>query len=280
MTERAGRKRKTARAGRDRAAAWRPIVAAAARVLPPVAVVAAVVAAALGYKHAYYDANKAFLVPPEAIVIRGNATLTRAEVLQNFGLERPVNGFGVVRSDVVERLRTQSPLIKDVSLTYQPGVSLELWVEERTPLARLAGTPLPLVVDEDGVCFTYPRPRDAYPLVGGFDLPGGFAPGFRLPPETLCLLRLIAATNNPDYRLPSAIVRAKLLSGDAADGVRVTLADGRECILAWDRMEQAGGDTGDMLRRLGNLGHALRNPALAGKKHFNAMARNAVTVSD
>lgn len=252
----------------------------ASRLLFPALVAVATLALFAWFRHAYYDRNPAFMVDPEGIVIHGNATLTREQVLQTFGLDHPVNGFALVRSDIVARLRRQSPLIKSVSMTFQPGRSLALRVDERTPLARLAKTSLPLVVDEEGVCFIYPRPRDAYPEIGGFDLPTDLMPGDRLPPPLHCMLRLIAAAASPDYHLSGSVERVFLLSDDADDGLAVTLRDGRKIDIAWPDMARERGASDAMLRRLANVGRALRSPALEGKRHFNAMAPNAVSVSD
>lgn len=280
---RRGAKRKAGPGAKALAYALSLLAAGAAllsRGLFPIVVTVAVLAGFLVFAHAYYETNPVFTVDPEAIVIRGNATLTREQVLQNFGLDGSVNGFDLVRGDLVARLRRQSPLIKNVTMTYQPGRSLELWVEERTPLARLAGTPLPLVVDEEGVCFIYPRPRDAYPEIGGFDLPEQLAPGAHLPPNLHCMLHLIAATASPDWRLPGTVARVFLLSDDPADGLRVTLRDGRKIVIAWPGMATETGASDAMLRRLANVATALRQPSLAGKRHFNAMAADAVSVSD
>lgn len=277
---RRGKKRQSGRASAFAGGVARMLSGPLSRLFFPVLSVLVALACFFWFRNAYYEANPVFTVAPEDIVIRGNATLTREQVLQNFGLDRPINGFGLVRSDIVARLRRQSPLIRNVTMTFQPGRSLELWVEERMPLARLAQTSLPLVVDEDGVCFIYPRPRDAYPEIGGFDLPTDLMPGDRLPPQLHCMLRLIAAAASPDYHLPGSVARVFLLSDDADDGLAVTLRDGRKIDIAWPNMARERGASDAMLRRLANVGRALRSPALEGKTHFNAMAPNAVSVSD
>lgn len=228
----------------------------------------------------YYRKNPVFEVRPEDIVVRGNSTVTRAFLLQTFGLTKPQNGFALLESDIVERLQRQMPVLKQVQMTYTPGRSLELWVEERTPLARLPGDFAPLVVDEDGAVFVYPRQTEGYPVISGFDLPDLLEPGARLPEGLHCMLRLIAAANASAYRLPSGIRRVSLLGNDPEDGLAVALADGRRLIMAWEGMGSERETSEGMLRRLRNLGMALRSPVNDGKRHFNAMAKDFVAVSE
>lgn len=228
----------------------------------------------------YYQKNPAFEVRPQEIAIRGNSTLTRELLLQTFGLSKPVNGFELLKSDIVRRLQRQSPILRHVQMTYSPGRSLELWVEERQPLARLPGDFAPLVVDEEGVVFVYPRPTDGYPVISGFDLPDLLEPGVRLPDGLRCMLHLIAAANAPAYRLPSSIRRVTLLGSDPEDGLAVALADGRRLEVAWEGMGREREASEGMLRRLRNLGVALRSPVNEGKRHFNAMARDFIAVSE
>lgn len=228
----------------------------------------------------YYRENAVFEVRPEDIIVRGNSTVKRDFLLQTFGLSKPCNGFDLLESDIVRRLQRQMPLLKQVQMTYSPGRSLELWVEERTPLARLQGEFPPLLVDEEGAVFRYPHKTEGYPTLSGFDLPDVLEPGARLPDGLHCMLRLIAAANTPAYRLPSSIRRVSLLGNDPEDGLRVTLADGRRVDMAWENMGREREPSEGMLRRLRNVGMVLRSPVNAGKKHFNAMAKDFVAVSE
>lgn len=232
------------------------------------------------FKHAYYKENPVFLVNPEDIEICGNVITSRELLLTTFGWTKPVNGFEIVNSDAVSKLKTQMPLIKNVQMSYMPGGKLELWVEERMPLARLAGQRLPFVVDDEGVIFIYPRPRDGYPEISGFDLPETLEPAMRLSPSLACMLHLIAAASEPNTRLPSSIRRVTLLGPDVDDGLLLLLADGRRVRIAWEGMESETGYSEGMLRRLRNLVPVLNNPLMATKKEFNAMAIDRVAVVD
>lgn len=230
------------------------------------------------FKECYYHKNPVFLVNPVDIEICGNVTISRDMLLSTFGWTKPINGFDIVNSDAVLKLKTQMPLIKNVQMTYVPGGKLELWVEERMPLARLAGQRLPFVVDDEGVIFTYPRPRDGYPEISGFDLPETLEPAMRLSPSLNCMLHLIAAAAEPGTRLPSSIRKVTLLGPDVDDGLLVLLADGRRIRIAWEGMETETAYSEGMLRRLRNLVTVLNNELTATKKDFNAMAIDRVTV--
>lgn len=229
---------------------------------------------------AYYTENPAFELRPEDIIVRGNTTIPRDFIIQAFGLDKRQNGYTILRSEIVERLKTQMPLLKNVHMAYMPGRSLELWVEERLPIARVSEELRPLVVDDTGTLFMYPRPTEGYPMVSGFDTPDGLAPGGVLPDSLHCMLRLIAALNAPENRLPSGVRRVTLLGNDVEDGLRVFLADGRRLTLAWDDMARERKPSEGMLKRIRHLNKALREPLNEGKKHFNAMAEDAVAVSE
>lgn len=234
----------------------------------------------LTFKECYYRKNPVFLVNPVDIEIRGNVTISREMLLTTFGWTKPINGFDIVNSDAVLKLKTQMPLIKNVQMTYVPGGKLELWVEERMPLARLAGQRLPFVVDEEGVIFTYPRPREGYPEISGFDLPETLEPAMRLSPSLNCMLHLLTAATEPETRLPSSIRKVTLLGPDVDDGLLVLLADGRRIRIAWEGMETETAYSEGMLRRLRNLVPVLNNELMATKKEFNAMAIDRVAVVD
>lgn len=230
------------------------------------------------FKKCYYHNNSIFLVNPADIEIRGNVTISREMLLTTFGWTKPINGFDIVNSDAVLKLKTQMPLIKNVQMTYVPGGKLELWVEERMPLARLAGQRLPFVVDDEGVIFTYPRPREGYPEISGFDLPETVEPAMRLSPSLNCMLHLLTAATEHETRLPSSIRKVTLLGPDVDDGLLVLLADGRRIRIAWEGMETETAYSEGMLRRLRNLVPVLNNELMATKKEFNAMAIDRVAV--
>ncbi len=232
------------------------------------------------FKAHYYRQNAAFTIHPREIVVHGNSVLSREYLLDLFGLTKPVNGFALVKSDIVRRLQTQMPLIKQVQMTYEPGKGLEVWVEERTPIARLANGQLPLAVDEEGIFFTYPNSREGYPEISGFDLPEEIEPGMRLQENLKCMLHLIGATAEPAYRLPSRIRRITLLGSHPDDGLLLSLYDGRKIEIAWDGMSDETGFSDGMLKRLEQLAKLLRDPLLSGKRHFNAMAEGRIAVSD
>ena len=232
------------------------------------------------FKQHYYRRNPVFTIHPREITLHGNAVLSREFLLDLFHLSQPTNSFDLVSSDIIGRLQRDAPLIKQAQMTYEPGKGLEVWVEERTPIARLANNRHALAVDEEGVCFTYPAGRGDYPVISGFDLPEEVEPGMRLQENLKCMLHLISATAEPKYRLPSRIQRVTLLGNHPDDGLLLSLADGRRVMIAWEGMADESGFADGMLRRLEAVARLLRDPLLEGKRNFNAFAPDRVAVSD
>ncbi len=239
----------------------------------------------------YYRHNEHFVVEPKDIVIRGNSVFSRDFLLSVFEINEPRNGFNIVLSNLVERLRREMPLIKDVQMTYEPGKQLEIWVVERTPIARLARPTAPgvawasLVVDEEGVIFAYPRPQDAYPEIGDQEYAKLVEPGDRLPSDMHCMLHLIRAATDLSSKFsakdrPSSIKRISQLSNDTEDGLLVSLVDGRQIKIAWPGMSTERNFSEDMVGRLQKVALLLRDPLLVGQKHFNAMAPDRIAVSE
>lgn len=234
-----------------------------------------------GFRSCYYKRNPHFMVAPQAINIMGNATITRAYILECFGMNQPRNGYELVTSDIVERLQTQMPLVKNVQMTYVQGDRVDLWVEERMPLARIAGDNRPpLFVDEEGVIFTFARSSGNYPEIGGFDLPEEMMPGNRLPEQLHCMLRLLLTVSNTAEYFNSAVKRVMLLGLDPDDGLVVTLVDGRKITIAWENMSTETETSEAMLQRIRNVSIALKSNVARGLKHFNAMAADRVTMSE
>jgi cell division septal protein FtsQ len=230
----------------------------------------------------YYKRNAAFLVAPEQVHVLGNATVTRDYILQMFDITKPRNGFDLVQSDIVEMLSSHMPNLKSAQMTYTPSKKVELWVEERMPVARVKkDSILPLVVDEEGVLFRYPRPVNTLPEIGGFDLPDEeLMPGKRLPVEFHCMLRLLLKVSDASAYFNSAVKRVTLLGIDPDDGLLILLHDGRKIAIAWENMASETAVSEAMVKRLENVRAALRSSASAGKLHFNAMASDRVSVSD
>ncbi len=193
------------------------------------------------FREYYFFRNDLFLVTPDKINITGNTTLKRDIILTNFDLHnRAVNGFEVVRNDTTERLRTYLPTLKNAEMTYIPLKGIDIWVEERTPLARLDDTNPPLTVDEEGVIFNVPPSTSkGYPVIGGFDVTSDMqTPGKELRAPLHCILSLLALEQFAENKLPSRITSVKLLGETPEDGLRVALADGRRITIAWPFMEQ------------------------------------------
>lgn len=210
------------------------------------------------FRHFYYDTNPEFLVDPADISIYGNTMLSRDVVLQAFGLTKPVNGFGLTGSDdIIRRLSEDMPLLKRAHMTFEPKRGVELWVEERVPLARLAGSRPPMVVDEEGAVFFVPR-SGGYPEIGGFDLTSDLTePGAVLPANLRCMLSLLSAEQAEANRLPSRIVRVTLVGNDPEDGLTVLLADGCRILIAWPDMERSRAVTPEALEALPGLSREL-----------------------
>lgn len=235
-----------------------------------------------GFRVAYYEKNEVFLVAPEDIIVRGNSTISQEYILQCFRIHEPRNAYELLQSDIVARLSQTLPILKDAKMTYTAGGKLEIWVEERMPLARIAGNIRPpLVVDEEGKIFIYSRPTTTYPEIGGFDLPDEeLQPGNSLPTSLHCMLRLLSVAADTAEFLPSAVKRVSLLGIHPEDGLKVTLVDGRKIDLAWDDMATETEISEDMVDRLRKVALVLRSPSVEGKTHFNAMAPDRVTVSE
>lgn len=231
---------------------------------------------------AYYKQNDNFMVTPDDIVVRGNSTVTQGYILQCFNINGPRNAYELVNSDIVPRLRQRMPILKDAKMSYTAGGTLEIWVEERMPLARLAGNIRPpLVVDDEGVIFTYSRPANTYPEIGGFDLPDDeLQPGQKLPESLHCMLRLLQVASDTEKFFPSAVKRVSLLGVSPEDGLKVVLVDGRKIDIAWDNMATEKAVSEDMCVRLRSVARVLRSSVVDGKTHFNAMAADRVTASE
>lgn len=210
------------------------------------------------FRHFYYEANSEFLVDPADISIYGNTMLSRDVVLQTFGLTKPVNGFVLTGSDdIIRRLSEDMPLLKGAHMTFEPKRGVELWVEERVPIARLAGTRPPMVVDEEGAVFFVPRSA-GYPEIGGFDITADLAePGATLPAALRGMLSLLSAEQAEANRLPSRIRTVMLAGNDPEDGLTVALADGRRILIAWPEMERSRPITAGALEALPALSREL-----------------------
>jgi hypothetical protein len=234
------------------------------------------------FRSAYYKQNDNFMVMPDDIVVRGNSTVTQGYILQCFNINGPRNAYDLVNSDIVPRLRQRMPILKDAKMSYTAGGTLEIWVEERMPLAQIAGDIRPpLVVDEEGMIFIYSRATGGYPEVGGFDLPDEvLCPGQKLPESLHCMLRLLSVASDTTKFFPSAVKRVSLLGIDPDDGLKVTLVDGRKIDIAWDGMATETAISEGMVDRLHKIARVLRSSAAEGMTHFNAMAPDRVTVSE
>ncbi|MBQ9694176.1 MAG: FtsQ-type POTRA domain-containing protein [Kiritimatiellae bacterium] len=231
------------------------------------------------FKTCYYDRNAAFTVAVDDISVSGNATVTRDYILNCFDINGPRNGFDLVDSEIVHRLQTQMPILKSAQMTYTSNKKVEIWVEERMPLARIAGSFL--VVDDEGVLFSYTRSTSSLPEIGGFDLlDEELVPGKRLPSQLHCMLRLLLTVSDTSRFFNSAVKRVTLLGIDPEDGLRVTLLDGRKIDIAWENMATETEVSEGMVRRLRNVAHVLKSSTAVGKKHFNAMAIDRTSMSD
>lgn len=236
---------------------------------------------ACAFHHFYYKKNPHFLVQPEAIRITGNATLPSNYIRTVFDLSEPKNGFELVQSQIVKRLQMM-PYLKNAQIFYTQGNDIELWIEERTPLARIAGDIRPpLFVDEEGMLFIYQRASSNYPVIGGFDLPEEMLmPGNRLPESLHCMLRLLQTVSDTKTYFNSAVKRVSQLGMDPDDGLIVTLVDGREITIAWDNMATEKEISEGMMERIRNVSRVLRSSIAEGHRHINAMAPDRVTTSE
>lgn len=232
------------------------------------------------FEATYYRNNEVFMVNPDDIVVEGNSTIPREYILACFDITGKRNGFKLVDSDIVQKLRQYMPILKEAKISYITGGKVYLWVEERMPIARIAGDPL-LVVDEEGVIFTYTRPTTTFPEIGGFDLPEEeLHPGKTLPDSLHCMLRLLQVASDTKVYFPSAVKRVFLLGIDPEDGLKVMLVDGRKVDIAWDDMATETAVSEAMVSRLRNVARTMRSSAAEGKTHFNAMSPDRVTVSE
>ncbi len=243
------------------------------------------------FYHRYYLDNKVYEISPEDITFRGNAVLPRGLVLDCFGLNRAQNGFEILRSDLVARLRSQNPLIRSVQMKFEPPHRLEIWVEERTPVARLMRPTVPgemrpdLAVDRDGYIFAYPKSLQSYPEIGTQAFAKQAEPGDQYPENQRCVLHLLAVASELSFagrigEQSSGIKSVALLSQEPDDGLLVTLRDGRKITIAWANMSTETTISESMRVRLQRLATVMRDPATAGLTHFNAMAEDRVAGSE
>ncbi len=223
----------------------------------------------------YFDKNETFIVRPEEVTIRGNTTVKREIIVQNLALSEPFNGFEYLKSDQMERLRKYMPNIKSARMTYIPTKGIDLYVEERTPLARLNDASL--MVDEEGMLFAMTNATQrSYPTIGGFDITEDLeTPGKLLSSSLHCMLAVLATEQIEENKLPSRIVAVRMLSNSPEDGLRLILADGRRIAIAWpglDRMEPMTGSSIDALRAL--------STEFAGLRSEKAIAKRSSTQAD
>ncbi len=250
-----------------------------------------VVAVSVFFYNRYYYSNPAFVTSPENITLRGNSVLQNEQILASFGLTQEFNGYELVKSDIVTRLQTENPIVKSVQMVYYPPKEMEIWVEERTPIARLARPTAPgdywpvLAVDSEGVIFRYPKSLQAYPEVGTQEFARHAEPGQRLPANQLCVLHLLQvaqdvlmATGPGEYT--SSVKRVTQLSPDPEDGLLVSLYDGRKITIAWPKMATETEISEAMTKRLQRVAVVMRDPATVGLTHFNAMAEDRVAGSE
>ncbi len=233
------------------------------------------------------------MVYPEDIILHGNSVQDRQLTLDCLELNSPQNGFEILRSDKADRLRTKSPLIRSVQMKFEPPHRLEIWVEERVPVARLVrpkaseGYWPALAVDEEGCLFTYPKSLQAYPEIGTQAFARHAEPGAQWPDEQRCVLHLIAAMRNYSFAgkvagQSSEIKSVALLGNmnDPDDGLLVTLLDGRQITIAWPKMSMETEPSEAMHKRLQRLSVVMSDPATAGLTHFNAMAEDRIAGSE
>lgn len=241
------------------------------------------------FRKAYLYANETFLVYARDIRFTGASEQVEGLLRQMLSESKPVNGFKLMEGrisveedgyeDILKRLQ-RMPQLRRVQMVYRPGEGVEVQVEERLPVAQLAGLSWPLVVDEEGVCFSSANRRGLPELSGFiFSEKGDPEPGDRLPEGLKCMLHLVGALGEKEYKLPrQTLQRVTLLGETPDDGLLLTLSDGKRVEIAWENMGCESGYSEAMLARLKNLRTFLSDPQMSRARRLNAMARDRIAV--
>ncbi len=120
----------------------------------------------VGIQNAYPALTQSDLFSLERISVEGNWLLTRKEVVKQSGLETGGNLFEADLSTATEGL-TSHPMIRNALLMRRPPVGLEIWIEERRPLALISTPGGLLGIDEGATTFPLPQVPLDLPTVTG-----------------------------------------------------------------------------------------------------------------
>lgn len=157
-----------------------------------------------------------------------------------------------------EQLLKKAPNLRNIFITRHLPDKVTIETEERVPVARinLKGRKAPsgLVVDADGVVFSWARGTGMLPMIRESDAPLS-SPGTALTGKALAALRVIEACQDGDLR------ELGILEIDISkpDYLIATLSNYSRAKLAWDSMKEI--DSFDsrrsMLKQLTLLSHAI-----------------------
>ena len=203
--------------------------------------------------------------------------MVKADVIQELlGLKVGANlatiDFGKKRQELLERI----PNLLSVRITRQLPDRVTVVAEERTPVARMGVLGRPAnqgrVVDTEGVVFSWQRGTQTLPIVRVAEM-SAIAPGKRIGGRALAALRLIEACRDPK------LSDLGILEVDATphDFLLATLGNYSKLKIAWRDMDDPSpAAQADLLKRLSNLGDAIRAKVAPGTVIWNATVEDRI----
>lgn len=240
----------------------------------------------------YYENPKVMLTIPRDIKIVGNSLMPK-NILEEYvqyaiykinekrtGQKQHVSSMTIsatelMESDFVDELKRNLTSVRDVRMQFDPVKrEVTLTIEERLPILQLTTTEgTMLVADIEGVVFrSSALGGNHYPEIVVLPEESEIEPGNKLPDIYQCMLHLIDANRRAteNERLPE-IARVAFKYEDPADGILVTLRDGRRIMMYWKNMDQEAEASPKMLELMRDLNGILSSPDARDIENFTAI---------
>lgn len=247
------------------------------RIVLLVALTGSLVFACYAFDRFYFRKNPVFTVSDVERDVTIDATgsvMTRDVILEYLNIRTGMNIFDVMSSEQLNRLRNESPNIKDVQVEVRLPSKIHIKIVERDPIAEIPRRGRRLVVDEEGVVFTGRRSMGGLPQITGFEAEDLIEPGQRVPVYVLSALQLVQQLTRKDYSY-------RVIAIDTSDPgrFRLTFGDSRQANIAWAGMDQGDkSPSPEMIRRLDRLSRIYDVPYATGSVFDATTDRIAVTI--
>ena len=184
----------------------------------------------VGIQNAYPALTQSDLFSLEQISVEGNWLLTRKEVVNQSGLETGGNLFEADLSAATVGLESH-PMIRNALLMRRPPVGLEIWIEERRPLALISTPEGLLGIDEGATTFPLPQVPLDLPTVTGIEARGETE-------QTEVLKNLTAFLKDLEATAPVFLNEVSEIHAESSLEARVlTVGDGLELRMRFEDAE-------------------------------------------